>query len=168
MGLNASGLAVVVMTAPLLERFGYWDHWPSWALYAPHSSRVELYVARPLLAKLPEELQELVAGELLAQKRVDLKQADESTALWIRVPLAQWSLHALQTPVYPQSRFELGVARDLAQRVDSRFGIQVILLGTADRFSGQRSSWEFTGTLEIDQAALRFFWNTRPRFRMGR
>ncbi len=143
----------LAMALPLLERFGFWDHWPSWALYAPHSSRIELYVAQAAIHKLPADLQPLV-------------ERDESL-LWLRVPLGQWSLAALGTPIYPQARFELGVARDIARRVDSEFTVRAVVLGTAQRFSGRRRSREFLGKSGIEQAANLFWLNTQPRHSMA-
>jgi hypothetical protein len=151
-----SGLVLIVVLLPLLERWGYWDHWTSWALYAPHSSRVEVQVAPTVIERLPEELQQLLAVETEGQ--------EGSTAVWVRVPLSQWSLASLGSPIYPQARFELGVARALAAQVNSRFAIKVTLLGTAGRLDGRRSRWEAVGSEAIDRAGERFFWNTRPRF----
>ncbi|MEM6365184.1 MAG: hypothetical protein AAF745_12210, partial [Planctomycetota bacterium] len=34
--------ALAAMVLPLTERLGYWDHWTSWALYSPHTSRVDV------------------------------------------------------------------------------------------------------------------------------
>ncbi len=163
-GLNcrkfvSHGLVFAVLVLPLFERWGYWDHWTSWALYAPHSSRVEVHVAPTAIKRLPEELQELL-------KAVGSNAGDEpeSAVVWVRVPLSRWSLASLDSPIYPQARFELGVARALAARVNSRFAIKVTVLGTAGRFDGRRQSFEAVGAAAIDRAAERFFWNTRPRF----
>lgn len=151
-----SGLVLIVVLLPLLERWGYWDHWTSWALYAPHSSRVEVQVAPTFIERLPEELQRLLALEMEGQ--------EGSAVVWVRVPLSQWSLVSLGSPIYPQARFELGVARALAAQANSRFAIQVTVLGAAGRFDGRRTRWEALGTEAIDRAGERFFWNTRPRF----
>jgi hypothetical protein len=136
LGIAAISLAVIVL--PLGERWGYWDHWPSWALYAPHSSRVEVLVAPPAIAKLPESLQALLAGE---------DAVDELG--WTRLPLPSWSLEELAVPIYPQASFQLQVARELARRIDSPFQVQAIVLGPAGRFSGQRSERVLLGTDRI-------------------
>lgn len=146
-------LVAAVVVLPMFERWGLWDHWPSWALYAPHSSRVEVLIAPPAVARLPEELRALVENN----------GDGELTDLWLRVPLAQWSLESLGTPIYPQSRFELGVARDLASRIDSQFAIRATILGPAGRIDGRRSRLELRGTRQIDRAAEKFFLNTVPR-----
>lgn len=134
---------------PLFERFGYWDHWTSWALYAPHSSRVELYVAQTAVGKLPDSLRQLMKVE--------------TDVLWVRVPMAQWSLAQTGAPIYPQARFELGVGRELAEQVDSEFAIRANLLSTANRHDGRRTSREILGSQKIEAAGSRFFLNTQPR-----
>jgi len=144
--LGSVGLSMVL---PATERFGVWDHWLSWALYAPHSSRVELYVAPTVVDQLPAEL----------RARIDVDPA----AVWVRVPIAKWSLDNLGSPIYPQARFELGVARYLAARIEPEFAIRAELLGTANRLNGQRSRAELLGRPEIERAADWFWLNTRPR-----
>lgn len=142
--------AAIVMTAPVFERTGYWDHWPSWALYAPHSSRVEMQVAKTATDILPPELQNL------------LQTPDEST-LWVRVPISEWSLATLGVPIYPQSRFQLGVAQKLAEELDSEFTIRVKLLGPASRVNGKRKVRSLEGKTAISGAQSNFLFNTLPR-----
>jgi hypothetical protein len=140
------GCALVL---PLLERLERWDHWPSWALYAPHSSRVELFVAQNAVEKLPESLQRLMSVE--------------ADVLWVRVPIAQWSIATTATPIYPQARFELGVCRELAEQVDSEFAIRAVVLSSANRLDGHRTASEMLGSTKIAAAAKRFSLNTQPR-----
>lgn len=142
--------AAIVMTLPIFERTGYWDHWPSWALYAPHSSRVEVQVAKTATDILPQELQEL------------LQTPDEST-IWVRVPMSEWSLETLGVPIYPQSRFQLGVARKLAEELDSEFTIRAKLLGPAARIDGKRKVRSLEGRTEIARVQDSFLFNTLPR-----
>jgi hypothetical protein len=135
----AAVVSLAVICLPLGERWGYWDHWPSWALYAPHSSRVELMVAPQAVKKLPASLRGLMVEEEMA--------ADEMG--WQRVPLPRWSLEQLAAPIYPQARFQMQVARDLARRIDSPFQVQVIVLGPAGRIHGRRTEKLLRGTDEI-------------------
>ena len=152
--ITGNFLVAIVVFMPLLERVGYWDHWPSWALYAPHSSRVEVRVAPAAVKLLPYDLQALID-----------QPKDESVAsVWVRVPLAQWSLNSLRTPIYPQARFELGVLRGLARQIESDFSIQATVLSSANRFTGKRKLVEIQGKSRIDRATELFFFNTRPRF----
>lgn len=144
------GLTILL---PLTERFGLWDHWPSWALYAPHSSRVEVQVASTALDRLPTQLRQLV--DKASEKGVE--------QLWYGVPLDRWCLQATTTPIYPQSRFQLGIARSLAEQMHSEFEIRIAVLGVANRFTGKRSVRYFEGETAITGAGELFWLNTAPR-----
>lgn len=144
-------LLIVALVAPLGERLGLVDHWLGWALYAPHSSRVRIEVAAGAAAGLPDVVQPFIERENSAE------------LIWREVRIDRWSLATLGAPVYPQQRFQLGVARALAQRVGER-EIRVHLLGTADRWSGQRGRWTLEGRRELEHAAMRFWFNTKPIF----
>ncbi|MCE3017460.1 MAG: hypothetical protein LW870_16490 [Pirellula sp.] len=151
---SCASLIGIVMIMPATERFGVWDHWPSWALYAPHSSRVRVEVSGPGLSRLPAELVQLT----------DLTvPANEEILGWINVPIDRWSLQSLDTPIYPQARFQLGVARQIVGVVDSEPDIRVILLGCSNRFNGQRSSEVLQDNAQLEKAASQYWLNTRPR-----
>ncbi len=138
----------VAMLLPISERFGLYDHWPSWALYAPHSSRVRVEVATPALKKLPEELRS--------------RATPGNNTLWHSLALNAWSLDTLSTPIYPQARFQTGVARSLTKYLEE-YEIRVTVLGAGARLDGQRSSTTLDGKRALE-AAERYYWlNTRPR-----
>jgi len=148
-------MVVVVSIMPCSERFGIWDHWPSWALYAPHSSRVRVEVAGPSVQRLPASLAALVTATA----------DDDGAMVWLPVPMDAWSLKTLDTPIYPQSRFQLGVARHIASEIDSEFQIRITIFGAADRFTGQRKMTTLEGDEEIAKASRLFWLNTMPRQR---
>ncbi len=147
-------LVALVIVMPSTERFGIWDYWPSWALYAPHSSRVVVEVAAPSVHRLPVEL--------VALTNRPATEADEMP-VWVSIPLDAWSLQSLHTPIYPQSRFQLGVARQIASVIDSEFAIRVTVLGAAGRFTGRRQSTILEGNSEIAKAGGIYWFNTIPR-----
>jgi hypothetical protein len=146
--------SVTVMALPLSERFGYWDHWLSWALYAPHSSRVQVQVAPTALDRLPDRLTQLLA------ETVDPNQV--SAVDWQNIPIDQWSLATLGVPIYPQSRFQLGVASALANLQSGEFDIRIIEQSVANRFSGSRQQSTITGRTALDERARKYWWNTQP------
>jgi hypothetical protein len=149
-------MIAVVVFMPLTERFGLWDHWPSWALYAPHSSRVQVDVAAGSISRLPREL---VA--LLLEKPNDEAYGDLD---WVSVPIDAWSLQTLDAPIYPQARFQLGVARHIANEVDADFQVRVTILGSADRFTGHRQRKTLDTAFEIAEASIADYWlNSKPR-----
>lgn len=148
----ATCIAVLVMVLPAVERLGYWDHWTSWALYAPHSSRVEVWIASSAVDKLPPSLQQLLTPE------------QEHEALWVRLPIERWSLTLTGSPIYPQSRFQLGIAQALAQHTKLEFGLKAIVRGVAARWDGKRWTREFEGANNITRAAQTLYWlSTQPR-----
>lgn len=143
-------LMLPVFVLPLFERFGYWDHWPSWAVYAPHTSRVETYVAVSATDRLPSSLQSLLPESELG-------------TLWVRIPAEQWSLNSLGVPIYPQARFQLGIANHLAQILDSQFEIRADVLGAASRWNGKRSEIRLEGLGQIQRAENLFWCNSLSR-----
>jgi hypothetical protein len=147
-------MVTVVSIMPCTERFGIWDHWPSWALYAPHSSRVRVEVASSSVERLPATLAALI---------ISPPANEEESVVWLPVPIDAWSLKTLDTPIYPQSRFQLGVARYLVNEIDSEFQIRITLFGTADRFTGQRIMSILEGNEQIAKSSHLFWLNSKPR-----
>ena len=142
---------------PSTERLGLWDHWPSWALYAPHSSRVYVEVAGPAIDRLPKDLRQLVK---------EIPTDPDEIVIWLAVPIDVWSLHSLHTPIYPQARFQLGVAEKVATDLNAGFQIRVTMLGPASRFTGARRATVYDGATELASAGKRFWVNHHPRNRI--
>lgn len=124
---------------PLGERlphgatYGYWDHWPSWALYSPHTSRTDIEVHRSALPLLPSSARSVA-------------RAIEGESGWLEIPLDRWSLAEFAAPVYPQARFQLGVASALSLGLPDD-AIRAKVRSTADRLSGRRNeTWLGSGT----------------------
>lgn len=147
--LVAKSVLVVAMLLPLLERTGCWDHWLSWSLYAPHTSRVEI------------EVHEIAIDALPASIRPFVTTGDDDNR-WYRVSIDRWSLEIAGVPIYPQARFQLGVAQSIAKKIASRKdgagdGIRVKIRSTADRWTGTRKEQWLQGRDEIDQAAEKYW-----------
>jgi hypothetical protein len=151
-GLSLVALAVIM---PLFERLGFWDHWPSWALYAPHSSRVHVEINSPAISKLPSELAKLTTAYNGSEEDVLM--------VWSAVPIDAWSLETLDTPIYPQSRFQLGVARAILQKIEPEFSARIAILGASNRFYGKREVRWLENELQIAAVADEFWFNSQPR-----
>lgn len=139
--LRQFALAVVsgAIIMPLGERlpagatFGYWDHWPSWALYSPHTSRTDIEIHRSALPLLPSAAREVA-------------RAIDGESGWMELPLDRWSLAEFAAPVYPQARFQLGVASSLSLGLPDD-AIRAKVRSSADRLSGRRNEkWLGNGT----------------------
>ncbi len=146
-------IAALAMVLPLSERLGYCDHWASWALYAPHSSRTEVYVASAALHELPESLHRIM----------EVPQESEVETLWVRLPLERWSLIETGSPIYPQARFQLGIARMLAANLSSAYTIKAVVQSSAARWDGSRLSRQYEGSKQIESASSQFWFNSQPR-----
>ncbi len=139
----------LAVLAPLLEPWGWCDHWLAWGLYAPRSERVRIFVRPSQARRLPNEVQDHL---------VPLRDGRQ----WLELRVDRWSLAELGAPIYPQNRFQLAVAGSLAMQRQLGDGIQVILYGAADRRSGQREREELRGAGEIDAGCDRYWLNGRP------
>jgi hypothetical protein len=139
---------------PMTSLWGWYDHWPSWELYAPRTSRVKVELSPALQGKLPEELRPFWNNE---------RPEGVDDLGWREFDLAAWSLDALQVPIYPQGRFQLGVALALALELEEDRDIRVTLQSPADRWTGARKTQQWIGRQAIEQAMDQFQINARPR-----
>lgn len=145
--LAVIGLALVL---PCGERFprgksyGYWDHWLSWSLYSPHTSRAELQIHSTAVASLPP-----------IATRFARATADDDG--WVTLQIGQWSLAELGVPIYPQARFQLGVAQRIGERVPPR-AVRARIRTTSDRFTGQREEILLLGQRELAEHATNYWF----------
>ena len=141
-------MATGLILLPLLEPFGLLDHWPAWQLYAPRNSRAEMSVLTSAVPKLPAELRPYAQSE--------------ANSIWQRVDLQRWTVDARKVPIYPQDRFQLGVAAHIATKSDLAGAVRVVQQGPSSRWDGKRKEQTFRGTEEIIEAAKRFRLNALP------
>ena len=135
---------------PAFRSVGCCDTWPAWAVYASSPARVLVQVRETSVGQLPEGLEQYVEP-----RRVN------DGWLWLRIDL--WSLEATETPIYPEDRFQLGVARWAARESDLRDGIRIIHEEESDRWTGQRKGSEKVGDAGMAELEERFLLNSLPR-----
>jgi len=145
----AHGLVIAVVLLPLLEPWGRFDHWLAWGLYAPKSSRAQTFIHRSARDRLPKALQSHL-------------QEEQPDSPWLRLRIDNWSLNALDVPIYPQDRFQLGVAEAVGRRYGLNRLLRVVLMTPADRFTGKRESTTLEGVQAIVAARKRYWFNTHP------
>lgn len=133
----AQGLMVFVLVAPLGERHQWWDHWTSWALYSPHNSRAEIEVHETVAEKLPSEARQFLL-------------TDEDGDGWSVLDFEAWSLTKRGVPIYPQARYQIGIAYELAKTHDLGQGIRATRKDASDRWSGKRSEKRVIGIEELE------------------
>ena len=82
---------------------------------------------------------------------------------WVFIPIDAWSLRSLDTPIYPQARFQLGVALQIASEVDTDGQVRITVFGSANRFTGRRQSEVFEGAALLDNVGAKYWLNFMPR-----
>jgi hypothetical protein len=135
---------------PFLAPTTWFDLWPSWGLYASSAERVQLVVHRRELELLPAAL------------RLWAEIAQDPDDPWLTVRLDRWSLSVLDAPIYPQNRYQLGVARAVIVRY-RLVHARVFRFGLADRLTGARQLDLLTSLAKIDSAGSEYFFNVLPR-----
>ena len=153
-GDSRSRIPVLILGAavlfPAFRSVGGCDTWPAWAVYASSPARVLVQVRENVAGQIPEGLEQYVEP-----RRVN------DGWLWLRIDL--WSLEATETPIYPEDRFQLGVARRVAREADLRDGIRIIYEEESDRWTGQRKRFEKVGDSGMAELGKRFLLNSSPR-----
>lgn len=146
----ALAVIALALVLPWGERFprgksyGYWDHWLSWSLYSPHTSRAELQIHHTALASLPP----------IATRFARVTADDDG---WVTLQIGPWSLAELGVPIYPQARFQLGVAQRIGERVPPG-AVRVRIRTTSDRFTGQRDEILLLGQRELAEHAANYWF----------
>ena len=145
----AHGLVAAAVVLPLTESFGYWDHWPSWGLYSPNNSRFVVFVQPNAVDELPTSLRQLLPDDVVDRER-------------IRLPIDAWSFKELSVPLYPQARFQLGVAMALSEQIDGDFNLLVIRQSMSDRRTGRRDEETLLGCSALRDATRHYWLNAVP------
>ena len=141
---TARAIVTLTLLMPLAERSGYWDHWTSWALYSPHNSRAEIQIHESARNKLSESM------------GVYLKEDDDGDR-WRDLDIEAWSLKQRLAPVYPQARYQLALALELAEERGLDQAIRVKSKSVSDRWNGTRQETFLIGRREIAKA-MSAYW----------
>ena len=141
-------ILTAVLVVPALEPFAVVDHWPSWGLYSPHNSRVIVRVNLSAGTKT-DEIEEFF-------------QSQSGDAPFRVLDLSRWSLETLGVPIYPQQRYQLGVALAVAQKYNLGRAIEVDLLSMSARLNGSRQRETLRGVEAIKMACQRYRLNAVP------
>ena len=157
--LPAAIIAGLTIILPVFVRM---DHWLAWGLYAPNNRRCTLITVANSQRDFDESLKPFLVAlgrhnldglELLSVEGLDLLQVD----------MGQMSLHALNAPIYPEARMQVGVAQWIVDRFNLGSRTIIKVESKSDLRTGQRTA------RTIDQQSSNwidreFFFNHRPRF----
>lgn len=139
-----------VIAFPASEPLGYCDHWPAWELYSPRSSRAHVAIHDSAVDRLPPEVQEL------------LGPASEMAG-WRQLHIDRWSLDSLSVPIYPEDRFQIGVALALAREHQLGTAIHVVQQSASHRWNGTRLERPLLGVEQLHDAGTAFRLNVQAR-----
>jgi hypothetical protein len=142
LGPLVRGAFALAAVLPFGERLGLWDSWPSFALYASHTERVEVFARRDEVADWP------------SGARPHLRPLGDGS--WVRLDLTDWSRAVRGVPLYPQARACLGLAEALAGRTSTGRSPRVVVWGRADRWTGRRDRDEAEGLDAIRRLGNRY------------
>lgn len=145
----ANAAVMIALVWPILEPFGYCDHWPAWALYAAKPERVTIFVSEPEVSKLPDNLKQYIG-------------TPEIIDGWLPFRIDRWSLDAVRAPVYPQDRFQVGVALAIVRDYDLT-RLRIVIEGAANRWTGRRIIRTYDGVESVEKLANSFRCGARPR-----
>lgn len=141
----ARAVILLAIAMPIFERAGWWDSWPSFALYASHCERTEILLHEADADRWPEPI------------RPHLRRTGEGP--WHRLDLTSWSRAVRGTPPYPQGRASQGVAEALARRLM----VLVVQRGRAHPLTGRRESKQAEGYDAIRRLGDEFALGAHPR-----
>jgi hypothetical protein len=146
----ATGIFGAAILCPFLQSWGWYDVWPSWAVYSSRPSQVTFMVAADRVGDLPSGLQKFVGPA-------------EPLTEWRPVNLDAWSFAALNCPIYPEERFRIAVIRALVEGSDLDDGVRVVVHGPPDRWTGKRETTEIIGRVALSEYSTRYRLNTISR-----
>jgi len=144
----ASAVVIAATILPLGERSGFWDSWPSFALYSSSNERTTLGLSGTRDG-FPFPLNGW--GTVGVSKRS-----------WIQLDLRRWSGEERGGPLYPSARALNGVAEAMSQRYRGQRAAVVLHEGHADRRTGERRRVELDGLDAIRKFGDTFWLNAHP------
>lgn len=138
--------AIALGIWPALEGVQLCDHWPAWAVYSSRPEIVRIDVLDSQVSQLPATLQAHVGPA-------------EALSDWRPLSIDQWSFEERGSPIYPQGRYRLAIARTL----EARYGVKLRVTeqATPNRWTGNRVLHEVTDL--ASECETRFWFSTTAR-----
>ncbi len=144
----ASAAVIASAILPLGERSGFWDSWPSFALYSSSNERMTVGLSGTR------------DGFPFPLNSWGTEGVSERS--WIQLDLRRWSLEERGVPLYPSTRALNGVAEALALRYRGGRSAFVFHEGHADRRTGERRRIKLDGLDAIRAHGDSFWLNAHP------
>lgn len=143
-------VTLAVFVWPLSGLVGIADNWLSWQVYSPRPEVLRVYVSAESIGQLPSSLQPFVAEPAPLE-------------VWHPVRIDLWSLSQTQSPIYPEDRFQLGIAAALGSQLTDPAGIRANLNAPAVPQWWDRNELRFADQRALDDAKEVFVINAEVR-----
>ena len=140
-------MVVGLFLIPVLEKLNAVDHWPAWCLYGPRASRCKLFISEWKAEQLPNEFRKYLREDKSSDFQV-MKEFD----------MAAWSIDSKNVPIYPQDRFQVGVARFLVKKLELERAFKIEIHSTSDWWTGRRKITKLTELSDVEAYANKAFW----------
>ena len=144
-----------LMLLPFLEAWGYWDPWPSWALYASKPATL-LLMASPV----ESETRNAFPPEL--RRHLEVVRNHEGKEVYL-LNLRTWLLEELHVPPVPGVRYRIGVWFALSEALPAQVQLEGELQSRADRWSGHRTIRMLKSKDDFLSLGKRYWFNIVPR-----
>lgn len=146
---NHPWLTAVMLLTIAMPLFPACDHWLAWGLYSPGHRRCELELVVWEDDPLPDDLRPYVSVG--------------SLPISVKVDLGRLSLERTGAPIYPEARFQYGIARWIEREYQMQGRSIVTVDSKANRWTGQRTTTRIRNDSFGPENATEFFFNATPR-----
>ncbi len=143
-------VVIVAAIAPLLRFVGWFDNWPSWAVYTAGNEHAYVLIAEASVDRLPPDIRRFVQP-----------RAMNDGWSWLRIDL--WSIAAVDAPLYPQKRFFVACGLAMSKLPGMQDSIRILTESSADPLTGERTTKSYASHAELQQLADEFMLNLQPR-----
>ena len=148
--LFARCVVIAAAFAPLLRFGGWFDNWPSWAVYTAGNERAYVLIAENAADHLPSDIRRFIQP-----------RAMNDGWAWLRIDL--WSIAAVDAPLYPQKRFFVACGLAVSRLPRMQDSVRILTETSADPLTGERATNSYAGAVGLLEVASLFRLNLQPR-----
>ncbi|MBI1312424.1 hypothetical protein GC176_14125 [bacterium] len=146
----ARGVVIVAAVTPALRFAGWFDNWPSWAVYTAGNEHAYVLIDEDAIDCLPPDIRHFVQP-----------RAMNDGWSWLRIDL--WSIATVDAPLYPQKRFAVACGLAVAQLPGLQDSVRILTESSANPLTGERTAQSFVGQTGLQQLANQFTLNLKSR-----
>jgi hypothetical protein len=143
-------VVIAAALVPLLRFGGWFDNWPSWAVYTAGNEHAYVLIAEDAVDRLPPDIRRFVQP-----------RAMNDGWSWLRIDL--WSIAAVDAPLYPQKRFFVACGLTVSQLPGMEDSVRILTESSADPLTGDRSTQSYAGAEGLQEIVSEFHLNLQSR-----